>query len=644
MLSKRSFFSKTIFLKNITLYWPVWACWLLVCLYRLPFRIFVNLSADFTDIAPAEYDRYLEQQFLETVYKGLSPFLLFLFAAITAITLFSYLYQARSAHMIHALPVCRESLYLTNLCSGLCFLVIPQLLSFLASIFVCFFLQMTHLEGLLHWLLLSLGMTLAAFALAVFTALVTGHMAAAYGFFIIFNYAFVVLRSQVQYIMSTISYGMTLDFQFGDFLSPLYFLGRCFGTSSLYLNSNGTFHNDFLSLTLKTAHFYVGIYAIAALALFFLAYLIYRKRQLESAGDIITVHFLKPVFRWGAAYTLGGLFAYLGTSIIHRYSPAGGDLLPLIPLLLAAEFILFFASEMVLQKSFRIFQTKRLAESGALLAITLIFVFCVHKDILRLEQRVPKEEEIEMACISGTYPIRLSPEDYETLLGIHQKLASSKKDIQSYFNHMKLDASYTSLNIYYNLKNGTRLARKYFYPVEERYLDQADYVLYQIMSLSHRPEYYLQYHFTDAYEQLTFVEGSLGVYINGDYLTDQVLDQDQCRSIFDAFQKDVQEGNYRIYSYPFAEDYKKSIYANTLFLDYTVPKDSVYTGYDGEQCRTFAKSVQSTAITLTTDCVHTLEALGRLGIITEERRLITEEEFQLLMDDTEKDLERIFHQ
>lgn len=175
-------------------------------------------------------------------------------------------------------------------------------------------------------------------------------------------------------------------------------------------------------------------------------------------------------------------------------------------------------------------------------------------------------------------------------------------------------------------------------------MEQEDYVLYQIMALSQRPEYYLRYHFTDAYEQMTFVEGSLGVYTSGDYLNDLVLDQAQCRTIFDAFRKDVQEGNYQIYSYPILKDKKQSIYANTMFLDYTVPKGSIYTDHDGEQCVTYGKSVQSTAITLTTDCTHTLGALRDLGIITEEQRLITEAEFELLIEDSPDYPDKVYHQ
>lgn len=644
MPSKKSYFSKTIFLKNITHYWPIWSCWLLVCLYRLPFRIYISLSTDFQDIAPTEYESFREQQFLEAVYNALNPTMLFLFSAIAAIALFSYLYQARSANMIHALPVCRESLFLSNVSSGLCFLMVPQLIAFLTSIFVCFFLRMTHLEGLLHWLLLSLGITLTAFSLAVFAAMITGHTVAALALFGILNFAFVAVRSQVLLIMSALSYGMTTDFDLGDMLSPLLFLVRRFGSYNIFWGS-GEAYNDFRALKLNSSYFYVGIYVVAALLLFVLTYLIYRKKQLETAGDIITVGFLKPVIRWGSAFVLGSFLAYMCAALFRSFSPAGGNLLPLIPLLLVAELAVFFAAEMLLAKSFRVFCRRRLIEGGALAGATLVFLLFIHVDLLHLERRIPAEEEIEMACINGDFPLRLAPEDYGELLSLHQDFLDNKKEIQRYFKRLQSDMAYTSLNIYYYLKNGSRLTRQYFFPVEERYLEQEDYVLHRIGALSSRPEYYLQHHFTDAYEQVAFVDGSIDVYSTGNYLDSVPLNPIQCAKIYQALRQDIAEGNYQIYSYSLYDQAKDKMLANTLFLDYTVPPGSTYIFYDGEQHLTTDKAIQSTSLTLTTDCVHTLEVLKELKILTDRQQLITQEEYKRMLDDQfREDQEKVFHQ
>lgn len=46
-------------------------------------------------------------------------------------------YKTSCFNMMHALPVSRKELFVTNYLSGLLFLMIPQAISFLISIFVC---------------------------------------------------------------------------------------------------------------------------------------------------------------------------------------------------------------------------------------------------------------------------------------------------------------------------------------------------------------------------------------------------------------------------------------------------------------------------------------------------------------------------
>ena len=41
MQSKISFFNKTIFKKNFTHYWPVWFGYLVICLFEIPFGIYI---------------------------------------------------------------------------------------------------------------------------------------------------------------------------------------------------------------------------------------------------------------------------------------------------------------------------------------------------------------------------------------------------------------------------------------------------------------------------------------------------------------------------------------------------------------------------------------------------------------------------
>lgn len=81
--------------------------------------------------------------------------------------------------MVHALPVSRKELFLTNYCSGLLFLLAPQFLAFCVAVFVWFGSGVTRLEYLLRWLGLVAGEAFFAYSMAVFAAMLTGQAAIA---------------------------------------------------------------------------------------------------------------------------------------------------------------------------------------------------------------------------------------------------------------------------------------------------------------------------------------------------------------------------------------------------------------------------------------------------------------------------------
>lgn len=175
--------------------------------------------------------------------------------------------------------------------------------------------------------------------------------------------------------------------------------------------------------------------------------------------------------------------------------------------------------------------------------------------------------------------------------------------------------------------------RSYQIPVEDYYLAKEDYAFQLLADLSDCPEYYLRYHFTDAYEAITFVDGSLDVLRQEKYLEGISLDQEQCRQIYAAFRKDIEEGNYKIYDFALRDQSADRVYYNTLSLTYHVPRGSGYVFYGGVGEATEAETLQAAAISLTTDCEHTLQILKELGILESEKNLITQEEADYLYDE-----------
>ena len=100
----------------------------------------------------------------------------FLFGILTAMAVFSYLYNSRSAGFFHTLPMRREGLFLTNYLSGLAFLLVPNVVVFLLSLAVEGAFGLLVFSSLFTWLVVTCMLNLFFYSFAVFCAMFTGHI------------------------------------------------------------------------------------------------------------------------------------------------------------------------------------------------------------------------------------------------------------------------------------------------------------------------------------------------------------------------------------------------------------------------------------------------------------------------------------
>ena len=620
MPSKIFYFNKTIYRKNFALYCPIWIAYFVICLILLPISLYQRTHISTID-SMAGLQEYRMNILLDVIRSALHPSFYFLFACLAAISVFSYLYKTKSAYMYHAFPVSRKSLYFTNVFSGISFLWIPQTITFFISLIICFVHEIIHLEYLLHWFVLSLGMSLFAFSLATVIIMITGQLWGVPILFLGSNFLFVMFRNVIISFVQTLTYGMKYyQINFGDFLSPYYFLHQqfnLFSTEFQLENSVPTFSKIYLS---------IGGYAIFSLFLFALALLLYEKKHLETTGDFITVSILKPCFRWGISIFCGLVLVCLNPNSIANNWKSDSFVLSLV-LLFLGSCCAFFFSEMLLQKNFRIFSKKIYLEFG-MISILLTFFLCIISfDAFQLETKVPKLEEIEKISIDSIYAVDCVPEDFEKIRQIHEKLISMKTETNAYFKKQNNTSTALPVDICYYLKNGSTLTRCYYLPMEEYYTADKNYVLQDLISLYHKPEYYLKHHFTNHYETISFMEGFLEVY-NENYFSETVfLNEKQCNIIFEAFQKDISQGNYRIFHYTQQKDFQKYCYENPIYLHFSFPQNA--TNFLSEM---YLKDTDDdfSIIYLTKDCINTLKTLRESGILMEEQQLLTGEEIEML--------------
>ena len=170
MKSKTSFFNKTIFLKNITHFWPIWLMILVWNLFIMPFMIF-NSSLQYkmlNNITEQEISILRSNDILGIVAVYANPVILFVFSVIAVMAVFSYLYNSRSAYTIHALPVTRKELFITNYVSGLLFLIIPEIVGFLMGTLVSAVCGYTSMNHLLTGMLCAGGLSIIFYSFTVF--------------------------------------------------------------------------------------------------------------------------------------------------------------------------------------------------------------------------------------------------------------------------------------------------------------------------------------------------------------------------------------------------------------------------------------------------------------------------------------------
>ena len=108
--------------------------------------------------------------------------------AVTGMALFSYLFSAKSANLIHALPVTRKELYFTNVLSGFTFLFIPQLITFMVTVVVCLANGITQVEYVGLWLVSVMGIGFFLFSLVCLCAMFTGQLFALPVYFLVGNF------------------------------------------------------------------------------------------------------------------------------------------------------------------------------------------------------------------------------------------------------------------------------------------------------------------------------------------------------------------------------------------------------------------------------------------------------------------------
>ena len=509
----------------------------------------------------------------------LSTFIGFFAGILSAMAVFSYMYSPKSAGMFSSLPMKRSGMFLTSYLSGLFWLiVIPVILAvILAIIELCF--GVFSLLYVFKWLAIVCLTTFFFYSFASLCAMLTGNIFVLPIVYAIFNFLVMGLDAVITTITDTFIYGVSSSIAWASGpLSPVYalFTQRMFFSHS-YMDTPGYTINwsDGIvtasnGATAQADIVYTGwglllIYFIVAVLCIFLAVFLYKRRRMESASDVVAIPILKPVFRYcmsiGCAM-VGGIILY---SLLFTET---NSIIRFIFYMLIGGFIGYFASEMLIQKSFKVFKKWK---GFVVVCLIIVIMSCALEfDLFGVESYVPDASEIEYINMHCRYDYKLEDtSDIQQILDVHKGVVENRNYHENRDHLFDDNYSTLSLRLQYSLKSGKTITRFYSLHISEAALQDQNSEVYKLQEFTNMPSMIASRYLFD-YDTITqnIAYSSIGWYDNDYEYHSFNLTNDQTSDLYsNCIVPDIEAGRLgreNLFEIDYTNPYDYEVYIEVL--------------------------------------------------------------------------------
>lgn len=477
---------KAVFRKNITRFVPVWAIYSVFLLISL-MTIRGNNNMNGLHHALADFSSFM------CIVNGA-------YALVCALTLFGDLFNSRMCNAIHALPLRRESWFCTHALTGLCFSVVPNLV---------FALLMMPCKEAMNWLWLVLSTLqfLLCFGTALLCVQLTGSRFAATVVYGLIHFGALLIFWLIESLYVPMLPGVEVDIDLVALLCPLVNYMENIPVMSSFdmeLDAYVIIHNStgWINLAIMAA---VGV-AFGALAL-----LLYRRRQLESAGEFMAVKVLNPVFLV--------IYSLVVAAVFHGMCELFLDGESRIFLLIGLA-VGYFTGQMLLKRTTRVFGMKQLRIFAVLVICFALSFVVTFLDPLNITGWVPEAEKVSAVMINNREIT--DPALVEQVIRFHEEVS---KDYDGYENH-----SDKRLTLAYRMKSGRIVRRAYWVDIDS----VAGELLRPVVS---SPEYVLE----GLYPDVDYAQKNFSIQILNEYY-EHIAPKDR-QGLMDCLILDCKEGN-----------------------------------------------------------------------------------------------------
>ena len=453
MKLKTSYFNQDVLKKDITRFAPAWGLYTVFMLMTL-FLLWTDENDPARFAANAQYI----MQSMGVVN--------FFYAGICALLLFGDLCKSRMCNALHAMPLRREGWFLTHLTAGLLFSLVPNALGAALS---CVILQEYCYLAFL-WLGIMMLQFLFFFGAGAFSIQCAGNLLGAAAVYGLFNLLAVLAAFLADTFYVPVLYGMETDWQSICRCAPVVgftmseFVAVDYDNMHAIARFEGFISRDWRYLLIAAG---VGLVLLGA------SLLLYRRRQLESAGDFMAVKSVSPVFLVIYTLCVGAVFYFIADTLATDAEYV---------FLLIGFAIGFFTGWMLLEKKVNVFQSKKFLGFGILTLVFFLTITVTWLDPVGVTRYVPEVSQVSSVTISpyaSDYYLEnrgltlTGEQEVQEILEIHSRMIESRYP----------DEGNLCVRLRYKLRGGATVSRTYYIDAEseigktlEKYFSRFSYV------------------------------------------------------------------------------------------------------------------------------------------------------------------------
>ncbi|MBC8059108.1 MAG: hypothetical protein H7Y18_00385 [Clostridiaceae bacterium] len=382
-------------------------------------------------------------------------FLALLLPIIISILIFRYLHVQTASDLIHCLPIKRNELYRSHTFAGVMILITPVLV----NVLICLILNLFVFDGsssIIYNIMLGAISIISLSLVFYFISVCMGMIVGISLLQAVLTYAIVafplVITWLINYNLNGLIYGYIYDM-------------RSITERVGFINQLINWGNDIYIMLGIVVFFSISI------TLYFLGQFLYKKRKLEAASEPISFKIMEYIFKYFITF-----FSMLIVGAIYVQKNNHSEIWVYGGYFVGAT-VGYFAVEMMLKKSFRVFSNVKGYVIYVLL--TIIVLMGIKFDVSGYERKIPTVSNIKSINFNQDYiyeqfgyiyskEVMSGMEHYtekkamETLMSFHKEIIDNKeKNIKNNKENSK------EIWFVYELNDGTLIGRKYNIPMEE---------------------------------------------------------------------------------------------------------------------------------------------------------------------------------